>query len=691
MPDDAKSSRLRYLAYRRRTRERKATSPETSDTPGAAETETSRKPRHRSLRTLVGHFFRLLAGHRRTLAFVLTLLTFSTLLKLAPPAVTKLVIDYVLPGRPLPAEITQRVSLPAGGLPLLAVLGGALVCVSILAMLATMWGRWLATVMTKRVQVELRKQVFAHAVRLPLHRVYALKSGGVAGILREDAGGVADLIFSMLFNPWRAIIQLLGGLCVLAWVDWRLLLGSLFVIPAVFLTHRAWINRIRPQYREVRRQRQEIDAHATEAFGGMRVVRAFGRSRSETTRFTRNGNLMARHELLAWWWMRGVEIVWDILLPLASAGLLMYGGSQVMRGELSVGDLMMFLVYLAMLLEPLSVLAESATGLQNNLAGLDRVLDLLDEPRDMELRPSDSPSINGASPQREVDRRTARGAIRMRNVGFHYPGAERKVLSDIDLDVPAGSMVALVGPSGAGKTTLCNLVARFYDPTTGSVELDGTDLRDLEVESYRRLLGLVEQDVFLFDGTIGDNIGYGTKHATQADIEQAARIANAHDFISALPAGYDSLIGERGVKLSGGQRQRLAIARAVLADPQIFILDEATSNLDTESEQLIQQSLRTLLRGRTSFVIAHRLSTIVHADLILVMVDGRIVERGTHEELIAAGGRYRTMIEMQMGHAQLTPVELASAGAANSRPLDAEDAGATDAAGAGILPRESVS
>lgn len=683
MPDDPQSSRLRFQAYRRRTRAAKSPQalPRAGDVP---DSETSRKPQHRSVGVLVRRFFELLAGHRRTLAFILTLLTFATLLKLAPPAVTKLVIDYVLPGKPLPPFFTETLHLPPSGVPLLVVLGGTLVVVALAAMSAAMWGRWLATRMTKRVQVDLRKRVFAHAVRLPLHRVYALKSGGVAGILREDAGGVAELIFSMLFNPWRAIIQLLGGLCVLAWVDWRLLLGSLLVIPAVFLTHRAWINRIRPQYREVRRQRQEIDAHATEAFGGMRVVRAFGRSRSETTRFTRNGNLMARHELLAWWWSRGVEVVWDILLPLASAGLLLYGGSQVMAGKLSVGDLMMFLVYLAMLLEPLSVLAESATGLQNNLAGLDRVLDLLEEPRDFEQ------GDRHESLKREVDRLTARGAIRMRGVGFHYPGNDRPVLSDIELDVPAGSMVALVGPSGAGKTTLCNLVARFYDPTAGAVELDGTDLRDLDVESYRRLLGLVEQDVFLFDGTIGDNIGYGARHASQADIERAARIANAHDFISALPAGYDSLIGERGVKLSGGQRQRLAIARAVLADPLIFILDEATSNLDTESEQLIQQSLRTLLRGRTSFVIAHRLSTIVHADLILVLVDGRIVERGTHEELLAAGGRYRTMIEMQMGSAQahVAPggsIDRATAVSGGLRPRAEADVGA------GILPRESVS
>jgi ATP-binding cassette subfamily B protein len=654
MPTPAKSSKSKFLDYRRQHRDRQSgkSSEENSGDPDAP-----RRPKHRQFRQLLLEFLGLLRGHRTALAIALATLTLSTLLKLVPPAVTKLVIDYVLPGKALPASIADRWHLPTSGMPLLFALGGTVLGISIVAMLVNMWGRWLATVTTKRVQVTLRKQVFEHAVRLPLHRVYALKSGGVASILREDAGGVAELIFSMLYNPWRALVQLLGSLAVLAWVDWRLLLGALLVIPAVFLTHRTWISRIRPQYREIRRQRQEIDSHATEAFGGMRVVRAFGRSRSETGRFTRAGNLMARHELLAWWWVRGVEIVWDILLPASSAALLLYGGSQVLSGRLSVGDLMMFLVYLAMLLEPLGVLAESATGLQNNLAGLDRVLDLLDEPHEM-------PSSADAQ---VVERAIVTGRIRFRNVGFHYPNNEQMVLSNINLEAKPGQMIALVGPSGAGKTTLCNLVARFYDPTDGAIELDGVDLRDLEVESYRRLLGIVEQDIFLFDGTIAENIGYANRHATFEQVEEAARVANAHDFIMALPKGYDTTIGERGVRLSGGQRQRLAIARAVLADPRIFILDEATSNLDTESERLIQQSLSTLLRGRTSFVIAHRLSTIVHADLIVVLVDGQIIERGTHDELIAAGGHYREMVEMQMGYAG-KPAERTADNVVNAQP-----------------------
>ncbi|HEY4310061.1 MAG TPA: ABC transporter ATP-binding protein [Pirellulales bacterium] len=649
------TSRSRFSNYRRQVRE-------TGHGEAVAHGKHgNRSPVGRSNRSawlLVRRFFFLVTGHRAALAIALATLTISTLLKLIPPAATKLVVDYVFPGKPLP--LAEHWNLPTTGTPLLAILAGGVFVVSLLSVIVSTWGRYLATVTVKRLQISLRKRVFEHAVRLPLHRVYTLKSGGVASILREDAGGVGELVFSMIYNPWRAVIQLLASLAVLAWVDWRLLLGSLVVIPTVFFTHRTWIGRIRPQFREIRRQRQEIDSHATEAFGGMRVVRAFGRGRSEAGRFTRGGNLMARHELLAWWWSRGVEMVWAVLIPAASALLLIYGGSQVLSGTLSVGDLMMFLVYLVMLLEPLAVLAESATTLQNNLAGLDRVFDLLEEPREM-------PSLPGAI---DVHRDTVAGHIQLRDVGFQYPGSNQHVLRDVTLEAKPGQMIALVGPSGAGKTTLCNLVARFYDPTSGSVTLDGVDLRKINVDSYRRLLGVVEQDIFLFDGTIAANIGYAGRDVTPEQIEAAARIANAHDFISSLPDGYDTLIGERGVKLSGGQRQRLAIARAVLADPKIFLLDEATSNLDTESERLIQQSLSTLLRGRTSFVIAHRLSTIVHADLIVLLVDGQIVERGTHAELMASSGRYRTMVEMQMGLAHKPQVPAAGQSAANSPEID---------------------
>jgi ATP-binding cassette subfamily B protein len=567
----------------------------------------------------------------------LLLLSVGTSLKLVPPAATKLVIDHVLLGKALPPNLPSWLPVPETPRGRLFALVGAVFAISVVGTAIGLWSRWLATRTSKRLVVMMRRKVFEHAARLPLHRVYQLKAGGAASLLREDAGGVGELIFSMVYNPWRAVVQLLGGLVILAWVDWRLLLGALLLAPGAVVSDRLWNRKLRPLFRDVRKQRQEIDARTAEAFGGMRVVRAFGRQRRESARFVGSNHFMARQEFFAWWWSRIVEVVWDLFLPAASGAMLLFGGMAVLDGRLSLGDLMMFLVYLAMLLEPLAVLATSATQLQNNLSGFDRVLDLLTEPREMASKP-------GAI---AVSKRSSPGRVTLEGVSFTYPTGETEVLHDIHLDVEAGSVIALVGRSGAGKTTLCNLVARFYDPTEGTVRLDGVDLRDIEVESYRRLLGIVEQDVFLFDGTVAENIAYAARRATFAEVEHAARVANADEFIQDLPDGYDTLIGERGVRLSGGQRQRLAIARAVLADPTIFILDEATSNLDSKSERLIQSALANLMRGRTSFVIAHRLSTIRSADRILVLEAGSIVEAGSHQELIARDGAYREMVELQ--------------------------------------------
>ncbi len=593
--------------------------------------------RQRSLPALYRELYRIVRGYRGPIVLALATLSVSTSLRLVPPAATKLVIDHVLLGRTLPPHLPAWLPVPESARGRLFALVGVVFAISAIGTAIGLWGRWLTTLTSKRLQVAVRRRVFEHAARLPLHRIYQLKAGGASSLLREDAGGVGELVFSMLYNPWRAIVQLLGGLAVLAWVDWRLLLGAFILLPGAFLSDRLWNRRLRPLYRDVRKQRQEIDARAAEAFGGMRVVRAFGRQRRETARFVGENHFMARQEMFAWWWSRLVEILWDLFLPAASGALLLFGGLAVLQGRLTLGDLMMFLVYLAMLLEPVAVLATSATQLQNNLSGFDRVLDLLAEPREMAASPGTI----------AVSARSVVGRVTLEGVGFRYPGTEIDVLRGIDLDVEAGELIALVGRSGAGKTTLCNLIARFYDPTEGVIRLDGLDLREVEVESYRRTLGIVEQDVFLFDGTISENIAYAGRRPARAEVERAARVANADRFIEALPEGYETRIGERGVQLSGGQRQRLAIARAVLADPRIFILDEATSNLDSESERLIQRALAQLMRGRTSFVIAHRLSTIRAADRILVLDAGAIVESGTHDELFARDGAYREMVELQ--------------------------------------------
>jgi len=618
-------SRQRYEDYRRRRRD------------PVEQATRAKTQRQRSLAGLLLELTRVVGSDWRVVLLGVTLGTASTLLKLAPAASTKLAIDHVLLGQTLPAWIPPWVPVPVdpGGRLLLLV---AAVMVTILAgSLLSLAGRWLVTRVSKRVQERMRRRVFAHASRLPLHRIYQLRAGGAGTLLRDDAGGIGELVFTMLFNPWRALVQFVGGLLILAWIDWRMLLGTLLLVPAVALSSTLWSRILRPLHRDIRAQRADVDARTGEVFGGMRVVRAFGRQRREAARYTRANDLTLRLEFLAWWWGRALEVFWDLLLPGASSALLLYGGMEVLAGRLTPGDLVMFLVFMAMLLEPVAMIAGTLGQLQGNLAGFDRVLDLLAEPLDMAT----------AVPGRILARGEVAGRITLDDVSFRYPGATVDVLHGISLDVRPGETIALVGRSGSGKTTLCNLVARFYDPTAGVVRLDGRDLRSIDVESYRRLLGVVEQDVFLFDGTIAENIAYARRDATTGEIAAAARAAHAAGFIDAMPEGYATLIGERGVRISGGQRQRLAIARAILADARILILDEATSNLDSESERAIQASLAELLRGRTSFIIAHRLSTIRHADRIVVLEEGRIAEIGGHDALLARGGRYAEMVALQ--------------------------------------------
>ncbi len=462
-----------------------------------------------------------------------------------------------------------------------------------------------------------------------------MKTGGILSRLTGDVDTTTGLMQMALVSPSISVVRLLIAVVVLVSLNWRLALMALAIIPGAMLISFTAARRIRPIYRAVRKEVEEIDGRVGETFSGIRVVRAFGREMRELLDYMRGRHTVLRKELFAHRRELLLWTSWGVLLAGVNVVIVWYGGYLNIIGRASIGDIMAFQWYTFLLLNPVWQIVNSFSELQRSLAAMERVFEVLAMEDDKPDRPgaSDAPGVVHE--------------IQFDQVDFEYREG-RPVVRDFNVVVPGGSVVALVGRSGAGKTTVTDLVAPLHDPTRGRILLNGTDIRDFRLRTYRQLLAIVQQDVFLFDGSIRDNIAYGCHDAPAAAIEDAAQRANAHEFIVKLPDQYETFVGERGVKLSGGQQQRLAIARAILASPQILILDEATSNLDTESEQLIQASMATLLAGRTTFMIAHRLSTIRRADLILLMEDGRVIERGTHEQLMNARTAYHDMVLRQM-------------------------------------------
>jgi ATP-binding cassette subfamily B protein/subfamily B ATP-binding cassette protein MsbA len=634
----ARSSRLRYRGfvqdYKQRrldvagdTRQDRAPDDEGGKGGVPAErdarsTVEQRGKRRRYLR----QYLRWLWPHRYGVALVFLLAAGAAGLQMVEPLFMRFIIDGVLlnTGLDSPARIS-RLNL-AGGLFVVLVVGTQIVGVL---------RDYRQRLLNVRVMLSLRRSLFGRLLHLPLPKLWDMKTGGILSRLTGDVDTTTGLLQMAVVSPSIALLRLIIAVVILFTLNWRLALTALAILPGVVLISLTQSRRVRPIYRSVRKDAEQIDGRVGETFSGIRVVRAFGRERRELAEYMRGRHTLLRKELFAHRRELVIWTSWGLLIGAVNVVIVWYGGYLNIAGRASIGDIMAFQWYTFLLLNPVWNLVNSFSELQRSLAAMERVFEVLDMANDKPDRPHarEAPHV-----VRE---------IRFEGVEFEYR-PDRPVVRDFDVTVPGGSVVALVGRSGAGKTTITDLVARFHDPTKGRILVNGSDIRDFRLRSYRDLLAIVQQDVFLFDGSARDNIAYGRHDATDAEIEDAARRANAHEFIVKLPDGYETFVGERGVKLSGGQQQRLAIARAILKSPQILILDEATSNLDTESEQLIQASMATLLAGRTTFVIAHRLSTIGRADLILLMEDGRVIERGTHAQLMAARGVYHEMVVRQM-------------------------------------------
>jgi ATP-binding cassette subfamily B protein/subfamily B ATP-binding cassette protein MsbA len=480
-----------------------------------------------------------------------------------------------------------------------------------------------------------RKFVYEHLQQLSLRYYEDKQTGQLMSRVVNDTDLFERMIAHAIPDVLVNIITFIGITIVLSSLNWRLTLYSMAPIPLVILALLAFSKYVRPAFRNRQKEIGELFAILNDSIAGVRDIKAFNR---ESDQYERVELGIERYRLSLMHALRLMAIFQpfiDLSTSLGQLIVIFFGGRMALQGVLPVADLVAFFLYLEMFYQPIRALGTSWEQIQEALAGFDRVSELLAEVPEV-TDPSDA--VNIPVP--------LSGNLALENVSFHYVDGET-VLQGIDLDIPASHVVALVGPTGVGKSTLVSLIPRFYDVVSGTIKLDGTDIRDYRVEELRKQISIVLQDVFLFHGTVRDNILFGNPNASEEDVIEAARIANAHEFISALPEGYDTLIGERGVKLSGGQRQRISIARAVLKDAPILILDEATSSVDTETELLIQQALERLMVGRTTIIIAHRLSTVRNADKIVVLEGQTIVEQGSHEALIANNGLYKRLYTVQ--------------------------------------------
>jgi len=561
----------------------------------------------------------LVWAHRRRLLLGLTLMLVSRLAGLVLPASSKYLIDDVLNGGR--SDLLMPIALAAGAATLVqAVTSFAL-------------GQILG-VAAQRAITDMRKRVQARIMHLPVRYFDSTQTGVLVSRIMNDAEGIRNLVGTGLVQLVGGLVTAVMGIGILFWLNWHLTVITILVLLAFGGGMAFAFRTLRPLFRERGKINAEVTGRLTESLGGIRVVKSYTAEKREEIVFTKGAHRLFRNIAKSMTGVSATTAGSTVIVGIIGVLMIWLGGRAILAGEMTLGDLIMYIFFIGLVAAPLVSIASIGTQITEAFAGLDRIREILDMPTELEEDASREP----------VQQLT--GDVAFDDVWFEYNEGQ-PVLRGVSFEAAAGTTTALVGSSGSGKSTLISIVMAFNRPTKGQVLVDGKDLADLRLMDYREQLASVLQENFLFDGTIAANVGYAKPGATVDEIKDACRIAHCDEFISQFPQGYDTIVGERGIKLSGGQRQRVSIARAILANPRILILDEATSSLDSESEQMIQDGLRRLRSGRTSFVIAHRLSTIRSADQILVLEAGQIVERGTHAELLALGGRYRQLYDKQ--------------------------------------------
>lgn len=490
-------------------------------------------------------------------------------------------------------------------------------------------------IMGAKIEYNMRAEIFDHLQKLSFSYYDNQKVGQLMSRITTDLFDITELMHHGPENLILSLIKIAGAFVILVWINPLLSIAAFLVLPPMFLFAYHLNRRMRKAFRQNRVKIAEINAQIEDNLSGIRVVKSFANEAVENYKFKEGNDGFLAAKKNSYYYMGSFQAGLSAFTTLIQVSVIVAGAALIAKGHVAVSDLVTFLLYIGVFTEPVRMLVDFTEQFQNGYTGFERFREI------MEIVP-DIRDKENATELKEV-----RGDISFENVSFRYEENAASVLSHINLNVPAGAYMALVGSSGAGKSTLCSLIPRFYDVTGGAVKIDGSDVRDVTAKSLRSKIGVVQQDVYLFVGTVYDNIRYGKPDATREEVIAAAKNANAHDFIMSLPNGYDTDIGQRGIKLSGGQKQRLSIARVFLKNPPILIFDEATSALDNESERIVQDSLEKLAKNRTTIVIAHRLSTIKNAQQILVLTESGIEETGTHDELMAKKGNYEKLYRMQ--------------------------------------------